>query len=77
MFLTIFGVIEMLMGLGILTLKNPILPTLAAIGALAGIIVFNGSAFDITFRDVSIILAAIALVVLHMNEKTKTTSPLT
>jgi hypothetical protein len=66
-FLHIFGAIEILIALGVLFLKNPVWPSLAATFVLLAIIILDWSTFDVVFRDISILLAALALVALHKN----------
>ncbi len=61
--LDIFGVVQIVIALWILSNKKIFLPSLAATFLLLGIIVFNWGAMDIMFRDVSIMFAALALVV--------------
>lgn len=68
LFMQLFGVFEILVAGAILYMKNPTLPTLFACLTLAAIIVLNASAFDVTFRDVSILLAGIALVMMHSGQ---------
>lgn len=65
---TIFSVIEIFIAVGILLMPKPTLPTLTAIIVLGAIIVFNWSALDIVFRDISILIMAIALIVLHKKQ---------
>jgi hypothetical protein len=64
-FLHIFGLVEIAIALGILFLKNPFWPSLGAIVILLAIIILDWSTFDVVFRDISILLAALALVALH------------
>lgn len=59
-----FGVFEIVVALWILFGKNISIPSLLAAATVAGIIVFNWSAMDIVFRDVSILTMALALAVL-------------
>ena len=65
LFLNLFGIAEIGIALGLFFMENPFLPALAAIAALAPILLFDWYAFDIVFRDVSILLAAAALILLH------------
>lgn len=67
-FLHIFGGVEIVIAFGILFLRNPFYPTFAAIGVLASIVVIDWTTFDVVFRDVSILLAAVALIFLHREE---------
>jgi hypothetical protein len=57
--------IEMLLVLGLLFLPNPTIPAIVAIILLLGVIFTDLSTIDITFRDVSIIAMAAALIVVH------------
>ncbi len=60
-FLAAFGILEILIALGVLLMRTPTLPSYAAAGILALIIIFNLGAFDVLFRDIPILLAALAL----------------
>ncbi len=60
-FLILFSIIEILIGLGILFVRRPTLFLYAAIGILGAVVYFNLGAFDLVFRDISIIAMAIAL----------------
>lgn len=72
-FLHLFGVMEIMIALGILFMKNPVYPAFAAVVVLAGIVAvdtlmegsFDWAMFDVVFRDISILLAAVALILLH------------
>jgi len=59
-----FGIIEVIIGLWILSGKNIFIPSVLATAMLALIIVFNFSNFDVIFRDVSIAFASLALMFL-------------
>ena len=61
--LHIFGVVEVVIGLWILSGKHIFIPSALAVFILFGIIVFNFSQMDILFRDVSILLMAVALMI--------------
>jgi len=61
----LFSVLEIVIATGILIMPRPIIPAISAILVLGVIIVFDWSALDIVFRDVSILLMALALIVLH------------
>lgn len=63
-FLTVFSIIEILIGAGVLFMRRPLISLYAAIGVLAVVVYFNLGAFDLVFRDISIIAMAIALAVL-------------
>lgn len=67
-FLSIFAVFEILLGVVLLSGKALRLAGLAAAATLAGVMVFNLSAWDIVFRDLGLALAALALV-FHTTEK--------
>jgi len=67
--LHIFGVIEVIVGLWILSGKNIFIPSAVAALMLAGIIIFNFSQMDVLFRDVSILLMAVALMLSHKQSK--------
>lgn len=56
-----FGIVEVIVGLWILSGKNIFIPSTVAVLILAGIIAFNFSQMDVLFRDVSILLMALAL----------------
>ncbi|NQV93489.1 hypothetical protein HQ403_03290 [Candidatus Kaiserbacteria bacterium] len=59
--LHIFGIIEVIIGLWILSGKHIFIPS--AVGALMlfGIVAFNFSQMDVLFRDIPILLMAVAL----------------
>lgn len=63
--LLFFAIGEILIALGLLFLKDPRIPAYAAAIILAAIVIVDFSAFAIVFRDISIMLMAIALIVLH------------
>jgi len=60
-FLLIFGIIEVLVALGILFMKNPFYPAVLSALMVSGIIVFNIPQLSILFRDVPIVLISVAL----------------
>lgn len=62
--LILFSIFEIIVGAGVLFMKNPMIPAGAIIATLLLIIAINWRAFDIVFRDVSIISMAWALIVL-------------
>lgn len=70
-FLYAFSIFEILVALGVLFMKNPIIPALGAALALAAIVVIDWAAFDIVFRDISILLSAIALVLFEKERRKK------
>ena len=69
LFLNLFGIVELAIAFGLLILKNPTIPALAASGLLASIIFLDWQAFDIVFRDIAILLSALAIVALYYNKE--------
>jgi hypothetical protein len=69
LFLNLFGVVEIIIALGVLLMRNPFYPAIASIAILAIIIGYDLTIFDITFRDVSILLSAVALMFLHRRDE--------
>lgn len=67
-FLHAFGIVEVLIALGVLFMRNPILPAAAASVILFVIVVIDFSTLDIVFRDISILLAAVALILMYRKE---------
>jgi uncharacterized membrane protein len=63
-YLTIFSVIEIALGLWLLSNKKVKYAAIVSAIVLAGITVFNLGAIDIVFRDVSLFLVAVALIFL-------------
>ena len=63
-----FGITEIVIALWILIGKRIFIPSSIAGVYLAGIIIFNLSLFDIIFRDLPILLMAVALAVLHYQD---------
>ena len=66
--LVIFGIVEILLALALLLMKNPFYPAILSALITFGIIIFNIPQRDILFRDVPIVLMAVALAV-HYNDK--------
>ncbi|HLF53905.1 MAG TPA: hypothetical protein VI544_01885 [Candidatus Nanoarchaeia archaeon] len=64
-FLLIHSSAEMILGFWLLSGKKTFYASLASAAAMFSIIAFNLTALDIVFRDVAIMLSAIALAVLH------------
>jgi uncharacterized membrane protein YphA (DoxX/SURF4 family) len=64
-FLNIHAVIDILLGLWLLSNKKTFYSASLAAVILFGITIFNLSSMEIVFRDISILLAAIALAILH------------
>lgn len=71
--LHIFGVVEVIIGLWILSGKKIFIPSTLAALMLAGIIVFNFSQMDVLFRDIPILLMAVALMISHKSTPTEST----
>lgn len=61
-----FGVVEIIIGLWLLSGYKIFLPALAATAMLLGIVVFNLFQFDVLFRDVSIACLTFALALMNM-----------
>lgn len=61
--LLIWGIVEIIIALWILSGKHIFIPSLIAALSLAGLIATNLGAIDILFRDVTILLSACALAV--------------
>jgi hypothetical protein len=60
-----FGVLEIVLGLWILTGRNIFYPSTAVAWILFFIVAFNISLLDILFRDIPIMLMALALALMH------------
>ena len=69
LFLNLFGIIELAIALGLLFLKNPTIPALGAAALLTSIIILDWQAFDVTFRDISILLSTLALIVIYYDKE--------
>jgi uncharacterized membrane protein YphA (DoxX/SURF4 family) len=67
--LHVFGLVEVVIGLWILSGRNIFIPCLVAFGLLVLIVVFNLGDFQVLFRDVSIALMALALAVAHRPQR--------
>ena len=63
-----FSVYEIILGLWILSGKKLFYSSILASATLFGIIIFSLSQFDVTFRDVSILLTALSLAVYSFRE---------
>lgn len=63
--LYIFGAVEVVIGLWILSGKKIFIPSALAVVMLASIIIFNFSQMDVLFRDIPILLMAVALAISH------------
>lgn len=63
--LHLFGIIEVTLGIWILAGKRIFIPSVLATAILFLIVVFNISLLDILFRDIPIMLMAIALAIAH------------
>ncbi|MFA5933836.1 MAG: hypothetical protein WC795_01255 [Candidatus Paceibacterota bacterium] len=67
--LLIFGIVEILIALSILFLKNIRIPCIIASLMLVGIIVFNFPQMDVIFRDVTILALTIMLAIESKKEQ--------
>lgn len=67
--LHIFGVIEIAVALWILFGKRIFIPSLIAAAMLFLIVVFNLPQMDVLFRDISILLMALALALMDRNRE--------
>lgn len=67
--LHIFGALEVILALWILSGKKIFLPSLAATLILLAIVFFNPSQFEIIFRDLSIAFASLSLAVASYTPK--------
>lgn len=67
--LHLFGVSEIVIALWILVGRNIFIPSVLASLFLFGIVIFNLPSLDIVFRDISIMLMAVALAVLHYRNR--------
>lgn len=63
--LHLFGLVQTVIGLWILSGRRIFIPSLAATALLAAIAVFNLGDFQILFRDVSIGLVSLSLAIAH------------
>lgn len=66
--LHVFGAIEIAIALWIVFGKRIAIPSALAAGTLITIVVLNGAQFDILFRDLSIALTALALVLIDVRK---------
>ncbi len=69
--LHIFGVVEVILALWILSGWKIFWPCLAAAAMLLGIVAFNMHEFPILFRDLSIAAAALSLALMHLPKSEK------
>lgn len=69
--LLIWGIVEIILGLWILSGKKIFVPSLVASLSLAGLILTNLGAMDIIFRDVTILAATVALAIEHLPSKSQ------
>lgn len=60
-----FGVVEFIIGAWLLSGRNIFYPSLASALILTLIVIFNLGQMDVVFRDISLILVAVALVLLN------------
>lgn len=66
--LLIFEIVEIIVALWLLFARDPRIPAALSALVLAAIVVVDFSAFDIVFRDISILLMALALIALHTSD---------
>ncbi len=67
--LHVFGVVEIVIGLWILSGYKIFIPAMLATAILLGIVVFNLPQFDVLFRDISIACLMLALALMHWPKK--------
>ncbi|MEK7558251.1 MAG: hypothetical protein AAB507_00255 [Patescibacteria group bacterium] len=67
--LLIFEIFEIALGVSILFMKRPFIPAILAALVLLAIVVLDYKTMDIIFRDISILLMAVALAVLHKKDE--------
>ena len=63
--LPVFEIFEIALGILILFMERPFVPAILAALMLLAIVVLNYKTMDIIFRDISILLMAVALAVIH------------
>jgi len=68
--LHLFGAVEMVIGLWILSGYKIFIPSMVATGMLVAIVFFNLNQFDVLFRDISIACLTFALAVMHAPART-------
>ena len=66
-----FEIFEIILALLILFMKRPFYPAIIAAFMLLAIVVLDYKTMDIIFRDISILLMALALTVLHGREQNR------
>lgn len=69
--LLIWGIVEITLGLWILSGKKIFIPSVIASLSLAGLILTNLGAMDIIFRDVTILAATVALAIQNFPDKSQ------
>ncbi len=69
--LHMFGILEFIIGVWLLSGENLFYPTLASVIILTLIVIFNLGQMDVVFRDISLILVALALVLQHVPGRKK------
>lgn len=72
--LSVFGIVELVIGLWILSGKKILIPALAASAMLIAIVAFNIQEMQVVFRDLSIAAAALYLALTHASSKMAHTS---
>ncbi len=68
--LHVFGVIEVIIGLWILSGRKVFVPSIVATVMLLAIVAFNLGDFQVLFRDIAIAAAALSLALMHRPQKT-------
>lgn len=67
--LTLFSIYEIALTFWLFSGKRVYYAAMLSILTMAGIVVFNMASLDIVFRDVAIMFSAIALAVIHKNDR--------
>lgn len=67
--LILWGVVEIIIAAGVLFSRDPRIPALGAAIILFLIVTLDFSAFEVVFRDIPILLMAVALIILHRDGK--------
>jgi len=75
LFLPIFGVVEIILALWLLSGWKGQYPSMLAVMMMVGIVVFNMDYFQILFRNVAIGFGALALFVLELTQENKSKEP--
>lgn len=65
-FLPIYSIVELTIGVGIIFARNPFYYSVAGAVLLSAVVILNIGSFDLVFRDISIIGMATALALFHV-----------